>query len=151
MRNTFLAAFICALPILGGEPSEPKAIAEHLYAHPDRVYSSPDARSLSPRYFTPRLVKLYRADQAGHKGEVPNLDFDFLSNSQDPEVSQVSAVATSQAADRQIITVRFLEMKEPQVLEFVFRRLDGTWLIDEVRCPMKGQEWTLSQILRGKP
>ena len=133
-------------------PTSPKAIVAHLYAHPHLVYTTRDTESLSPHFFTPRLRHLYQQDRKNTpEGYAPNLDFDFLSNSQDPEISQVSATAGPVTDDRQTVTVRFLEMKDPQVLEYDFQRLDGVWLIDEVRCPMKGHEWILSRILKGKP
>ena len=144
----FLAA--CVLSAQASAPREPKAIVEFLYAHPAQVYTHA-GKALSARFFSPTLVSLYRQDRQSHTDEVPNLDFDFLSNSQDPEVSQVVAAVKLQDANRQTITVHFLEMKDPQALEYDFTRLKGTWLIDEVRCPTKGNAWVLSEILKGRP
>ena len=145
----FLAACIASAQTTA--PQDPKAIVEYLYTHPDRVYTTRDEGSLSARFFSLRLRNLYLQDRKNAPdGYASNLDFDFLSNSQDPEISGVSTRTGSLSATRQTVTVYFLEMKKPQVLEYDFIRQDGVWRINEVRCPMKGREWVLSQILAGK-
>ena len=130
---------------------EPVAIIQTLYAHPGRVYATSAQDRLSLRFFTPKLAALFQSDLKRHEGDAPNLDWDFMSNSQDPEVSQVRATAATLDGDHQRVTVRFLEMKTPEVLEFDFVKMKGTWLIDEVRCPMNGNAWVMSEVLKREP
>jgi len=145
-----LGLLVLGAPLAAAPPRNPLSIAQYLYAHPDRVYTRDEAE-LSSNFFAPRLRKLYREDRAAHEGEAPNLDFDFLSDSQDPSVTDVKVTADPSGIqkDRQIVTVHFLEYGKTETELFFFERQKGRWLISEVQCTTPGNEWTLSKIMEG--
>jgi hypothetical protein len=147
-----LGLLVFGAPLVVALPTSPVAIVGYLYAHPDRVYTR-DETGLSAAFFAPRLLKLYKGDREAHKGEVPNLDFDFLSDSQDPSVTDVKIAADSSGVqtDHQTVTVHFLEYGKPETELFSFERQKGRWLISEVQCTTSGNEWTLSRIMEGHP
>ena len=130
---------------------EPKAVVAYLYAHRDEAFTlGKEENGLSPSYFSPRLIKLYAEDRQRLRS---SLDWDFMSNTMDhrrPESVDVRNLPSGDS-DRASVSVRFIERKKLQTLEYDFIRQDAAWRIDEVRCPMKGNEWVLSHILVGKP
>jgi hypothetical protein len=151
-KTTTLCLLALYAPLAAALPTNPVAIVEYLYAHPDSVYTR-NWESLSAAFFTPRLVALYRKDRKDHEGDVPNLDFDFLSNSQDPGVTQVKVALDGHETrkDHQAVTVHFLDTGEPEIEVFTFDLLRGRWLISEVQCKTPGRTWILSKVMEGHP
>jgi hypothetical protein len=133
-------------------PTHPTAIVAYLYAHPDRVYTR-HQKSLSGDFFTPHLLRLYRKDQENSQGGSPSLDFDFLSNSQDPDVTQVKVSVDPKGSTdgHQTVIVHFLEGGNPETELFFFERHQDKWLIAEVQCATPGRTWILSKTLEGHP
>ncbi len=109
--------------------------AHHNYDPPDDIYSR-------------RLRALMDEDKRRAKGEVGCIEFDFWINGQDSQLKNVTV--TSRAVpgkdDRRIVTATFTNFR-PQQNEFEFQRVDGKWLIDEVRS-LRGEKWVLSKILK---
>lgn len=104
--------------------------------------------------YSDRLRALF-ADQRRDAGNsVGRLDFDYWSNSQDPEISNVRVTAqqVEGRADRRIVVARFANGGRPQVNRFFFERVNGRWFLDDVRNePEAGVEasgWTLSLLLK---
>lgn len=105
--------------------------------------------------YSERLGTLFAEERRDAGDSVGRLDFDYWSNSQDPEVAnvQVTEQAVEGRADRRIVAVRFTNGGRPQANRFYFERVNGRWLLDEVRnVPLptdnEGEGWVLSLILR---
>ena len=128
---------------------DPKTVVTEDYkryvaAQKGHEYSAPED------IYTARLAKLIRDDRKKAHGEVGCLDFDFWVNGQDWELKDVAVTSEDAGADRKAVIAKFLNTGDPQEVHFEFQRVAGRWLLDEVRS-LKGEKWTLSQILKCTP
>jgi len=99
--------------------------------------------------YTQRLEKLFALEQKEAGGEVGRMDFDFWSNAQDYELSdvKVTGVPVEGAADREIVIAKFRNIDRSEEIHFYFEKTPSGWLLDDARS-LKGEAWTLSLILK---
>jgi len=141
-----LLVFAAALPLLAQAATkidDPQKFVTQLYA-------TTVTKSVEPEdIYTPHLDALFKlaAKEAG--GEVGRIDFDFWSNSQDGDVSDV--VVTKQdvegAKNRQTIVVKFKNSGRQNEIHFYFEKTAAGWKLDDARS-LTGEAWTLSLILK---
>ncbi len=106
------------------------------------------------RYFSARTAKLWReADRLTPKGDVDPLDFDPVTNSQDPLVRAFDTSIERQDAKSATVVVRISEkpgpIAQPAPREFI--RYDmvlerGRWLIDDIRGTVD-TAWSVRKIM----
>lgn len=119
------------------------ATVEKPYVAPEDVY-------------TPRLAALFALAKREAHGEVGRIDFDFWSNAQDWQLSEVNvtSVPVEGAANRRVVIAKFRNFQTPNEIHFYFVKTGKDWLLDDARS-MTGETWTLSLILKygwdGKP
>lgn len=107
------------------------------YAAPEDIYS-------------PRLAALVALEKKEAGGEVGRMDFDFWTNAQDWQISDVdvSAQPVEGAKDREIVVAKFKNTDRKEEIHFYFEKLSWAgWRLDDVRS-FSGDGWTLSLILK---
>ena len=99
--------------------------------------------------YTPHLKSLWALEEKEAGGEVGRIDFDFWVNAQDFEIKdvKVSDAPVEGAKDRRIVVAKFKNLKTPGEIHFYFERVNGAWLLDDVRSAV-GEQWTLSLVLK---
>ena len=109
----------------------------------DQDYNDPDALS------TPRLAALWKDMRKDAGGEVGRIDFFPWTNSQDWTLSDLSLTSeiVDGREDRMIVTTRFNNGGEPQVIRTFWEKSGGRWRLDDMQSLGK-DAWTLSAILK---
>ncbi|UFZ05888.1 YbjP/YqhG family protein [Bradyrhizobium ontarionense] len=104
-----------------------------------------------------------KMDARTPKGEVGAVDFDPITNSQDPDVASFKVTPEKQEADKTTIAVTITghrnERKDQadSVIRYDLVRETGQWKIDDIRGAVDGKPWSiramLSEFLKitGKP
>jgi hypothetical protein len=105
------------------------------------------------KYLSKSLVALWaRADAHTQKGDVGPIDFDPVTNSQDPDVKSFKVVAEKLEADKAVIAVtitgRTARAKpSDEIVRYNFVRDDGKWKIDDISGTLDGEAWSIRDIL----
>ncbi len=108
--------------------------------------------TLKARYLSKRLRDAVAdMEKRTPEGDVPNLDFDVVSDSQDPDVRDLKISTESESAERAVVAADFLshDEKERTVLRYELAREGGAWVIDDVSASGKSH-WRISEIIAGK-
>ena len=119
------------------------------------LYSKMAAATMKAPYvapeviYTPRLAALFDLEKREAGGEVGRIDFDFWSNAQDWQLSnvKVTGAPVEGAKDREIVIAKFKNFGKPQEIRFYFEKTKSGWLLDDARS-LVGESWTLSLILK---
>ena len=107
------------------------------------------------RWFTRSVVKLWAAAEAKAEkdGDIGPIDFDLFTDSQDPEVRSVAVEPREATPDTATVRVGLFAAKKPKpgakpysTLDFVLKRQDGGWRIDDVK-KVSSEPWTLRGLL----
>jgi len=142
-------------------PNDPVAIVNAIYTRVsagkgdgggDFVTADKAAKA---KYLSKSLIALWaKADAHTPKGDVGPVDFDPVTNSQDPDVKSFNAVAEKQEANSAVIAVTIAGHGKPStkpaddVIRYTFVR-DGTqWKIDDISGASDGEAWSIRDILR---
>ena len=94
-----------------------------------------------------------RMDARTPKGEVGAVDFDPITNSQDPDVASFKVTPETQEADKATVAVTIAghrtERKEQadNVIRYDFVRDGGQWKIDDIKGAVDGKPWSIRQML----
>ena len=97
------------------------------------------------------LAALFKRDAecSTKSNQVCALDWDFVIDGQDFELSQVKVGAAQVSGDKATVTASFVNMKTPCVNVFYFVREDGVWKVDDIETRPKGQKPTrIAAMLR---
>jgi len=149
----------------GATATSPLDIVVTIYkisAGADGNYSKESAflnKSVRQRYFSKSLrAGLIAMDAKSKKLNEPILDFDPITNSQDPDVKQLSIKPVSMAEDKAVIAASFFSHteKEPTTVRYDFIKEDGGWKLDEVHGDIAGEkgsggepkQWSLRDMLK---
>lgn len=107
-----------------------------------------------PKSFSKSLVALWaKADAATPQGDEGPVDFDPVTNSQDPGVKTFVVTREKQSAAAETIAVTFTESgaerrsSADRTIRYDFVREGGRWMIDDIRGSADGQPWSLRKIL----
>ncbi|MDB6166296.1 MAG: hypothetical protein JWQ83_1436 [Lacunisphaera sp.] len=111
-------------------------------------------KAAKAKYLSKSLVDLWaKADARTPKGDVGPVDFDPVTNSQEPDVKSFKAVAEKLEPDKAIIavTVTGRAAKRPKpadrMVRFDFVRDAGLWKIDDIRSTSDGEPWSIRAML----
>jgi hypothetical protein len=151
---TFASAH--AEPPAGGDPL---AIVTAIYARAAKgkgasgggfVYENKAAKA---KYLSKSLIALWaKADAHTPKGDVGPIDFDPVSNSQDPDLKSFKVDTEKREADKATIavTLTFAETtRKPgdEVVRYDFVREAGGWKIDDIKGKSDGEPWSIRDML----
>ncbi|MDR3487002.1 MAG: DUF3828 domain-containing protein [Bradyrhizobium sp.] len=112
-----------------------------------------ETNAAKAKYLSKSLVALWaRADAHTPKGDVGPVDFDPVTNSQDPDVKSFKVAAEKLEADKAIIAVtitgRTARAKpSDEIVRYNFVRDGGKWKIDDISGTLDGEAWSIRGIL----
>ena len=111
-------------------------------------------KAAKAKYLSKSLVALWaKADARTPKGDVGPVDFDPVTNSQDPDVKSFKVVAEKQEADKATITVTINGYQGPrpkpadQTMRYDLVREAGLWKIDDIKGSADGEPWSIRGML----
>jgi hypothetical protein len=112
-------------------------------------------KAAKEKYLSRSLVALWaNADARTRKGDVGPVDFDPVTNSQDPDVKSFKVAAETQAADKATIAVT-IEGHQPdaranaadKTIRYDFVQEAGQWKIDDIKGAIDGSPWSVRALL----
>jgi hypothetical protein len=141
-------------------PNDPVAIINAIYARAAKGKGDGggafiiENQAAKAKYLSKALVELWaKADAHTPKGDVGPVDFDPVTNSQEPDVKSFTAVAEKQDATSAVIAVTITGHGKPPTkpadgsIRYNFVR-DGTqWKIDDISGASDGEAWSIRQML----
>jgi hypothetical protein len=108
------------------------------------------------KYLSQSLVALWaKADAHTPKGDVGPIDFDPVTNSQEPDVKSFKVEAEKLDAARALIAVNIAGHNTPprkpadQVIRYDFVHETGGWKIDDIKGSSDGETWSIRAMLSG--
>jgi hypothetical protein len=105
------------------------------------------------KYLSKSLVELWaRADAHTPKEDVPPIDFDPVTNSQEPDVRSFKVVAEKLEADKAVIAATIVgrmprAKPSDNTIRYNFVSEDGKWKIDDISGTIDGEAWSIRDIL----
>ena len=113
-----------------------------------------DTKVAKAKYLSKPLVALWaKADGATPKDEVGAIDFDPVTNSQDPDVKSFTLATEKLDGDKATIAVTLAghhaERTNPadQVIRYEFVQEGDKWKIDDIKGAVDGKPWSLRALL----
>ena len=111
-------------------------------------------KAAKAKYLSKALVALWaKADAHTPKGDVGPVDFDPVTNSQEPDVKSFSVVAEKLEADKAVIAVTIAGRGAPRAkpadntVRYNFVREGGQWKIDDISGASDGEPWSICAML----
>jgi hypothetical protein len=111
-------------------------------------------KAAKAKYLSKSLIDLWaKADVNTPKGDVGPIDFDPVTNSQEPDVKSFKVVAEKLDVDKAVIAVtitgRTARAKpSDDIVRYNFVRDDGKWKIDDISGALDGEPWSIRDILK---
>jgi hypothetical protein len=148
-----------ALPAHAAAPAaaSPRDIVVEIYkisAGKDGKYQGPSAfndKAVRSRYFSKSLLAaLVKMEKLSKQKDEPILDFDPVTNSQDPDVKDLQIAVESETPASAVVAARFLSFddKAPSIVRYDFVKDGGGWKIDDMRGEHGTDKWTLRDIIK---
>jgi uncharacterized protein DUF3828 len=166
-RRLFIA--LCAAALLSlarpldtfaqsSPPADPLATVNAIYA---RVIAGKGDggrfvvgdRAARAKYLSHALAELWdKADARIPKGDVGPIDFDPVTNSQDPDVKSFTATSEARKEQRATVAVTLTGATArtnpaDAVIRFDFVREAGQWKVDDIRGSSGGKTWMIRALL----
>ncbi len=156
-----------ARPALAEPPSpDPVAILTAIYARAAKGKGDGggafviENKAAKAKYLSKSLIALWaRADAHTPKGDVGPVDFDPVTNSQDPDVKSFKVTADKLDADKAAVSVTMTSHRAPRktpaddVVHYDFVHEAGGWKIDDIKGSADGEAWSihgmLEELLKG--
>jgi hypothetical protein len=111
-------------------------------------------KAAKAKYLSKSLVELWaKADAHTPKGDVGPVDFDPVTNSQEPDVKAFKMTVEKQDADKAavavVITGRNAPARKPadQTIRYEFVRDAAEWKIDDIKGASDGEPWSIRDML----
>ncbi|MGJ5180497.1 DUF3828 domain-containing protein [Bradyrhizobium oligotrophicum] len=156
-----LAGVLAASPLRAqGAASDPAALLSAIYTRVAKgtgedggnfVIESKAARA---KYLSASLAAQWaRMDARTPKGEVGAVDFDPITNSQDPDVASFKVTPEKQEADKATLAVTITghrgarKEQADSIIRYDLVREAGQWKIDDIRGAVDGQAWSIRAML----
>jgi hypothetical protein len=161
---TGLAAAISrpALAKPASAPNDPVAIVNAIYARAAKGRGDGGGAFIienqvaKAKYLSKSLVELWaKADAHTPKGDVGPVDFDPVTNSQEPNVKSFKLVPEKLDPDKAVIAVIIAGRGAPRAksidntIHYSLVRDDGQWKIDDISGASDGEAWSIREMLGG--
>jgi hypothetical protein len=141
-------------------PGNPVAIVNAIYARAAKGKGDGgggflvDSKATRAKNLSKSLASLWiKADVHTPKGDVGPVDFDPVTNSQEPDIKSFSVTSEKTDADRATIAVTITGANAPRtnaadaVIRYDLVRDAGQWKIDDIRGAEDGKPWSLRGML----
>ena len=162
-RRSLIAAslFAATVPALAPTPApnDPATILTAIYARAAKGKGDGGAafvienKAAKAKYLSRALVALWaKADAHTPKGDVGPIDFDPVTNSQEPDVKSFKVDAEKTEADKATLAVTIIGHRSDrkpadQVVRYDFVRETGSWKIDDIKGSSDGETWSIHKML----
>jgi Protein of unknown function (DUF3828) len=157
---TGLLTSAMARPALAEPPSpDPVAILTAIYARAAKGKGDGggafviENKAAKAKYLSKSLIALWaKADAHTPKGDVGPVDFDPVTNSQEPDVKSFKVAADKLEADKAAVAVTMTgrsPRKTPadDVVHYDFVREAAGWKIDDIKGSADGEAWSIRGML----
>jgi hypothetical protein len=110
-------------------------------------------KAAKARYLSKSLIELWaKADAHTPKGDVGPIDFDPVTNSQDPDVKSFKVDTEKLEADKAVIAVTLTghgaaRKAADQVIRYELAREGKDWKIDDISGASDGEPWSIRAML----
>jgi Protein of unknown function (DUF3828) len=111
-------------------------------------------KAAKARYLSKALVALWaKADAHTPKGDVGPVDFDPVTNSQEPDVKSFKVAAEKLETDTAVIAVAIAGRSAPRTkpadntIRYSFVLDNGQWKIDDISGARDGEPWSIRAML----
>ena len=145
---------------LAASPDDPVAIVNAIYARAAKGKGDGgggfiiENKAAKAKYLSKALVALWaKADAHTPKGDVGPVDFDPVTNSQEPDVKSFTVVTEKLEADRAVIAVTIVGRGAARAhsvdntIRYSFVGDDGLWKIDDISGASDGEPWSIRAML----
>ncbi len=112
------------------------------------------SKAAKAQYLSKTLIALWaKADASTPKDDVGPIDFDPVTNSQEPDVKSFQLATEKLDADKATIAVTITGHRPDhgnpadQVIRYDFVREGDKWKIDDFRSAVDGKPWSLRELL----
>jgi Protein of unknown function (DUF3828) len=163
-RRIFLlaTAILVAPPALAQAPSpdDPVAFLTAIYARAAKGKGDSggsfvfDTKAAKAKYLSTSLVTLWaQADAHTPKGDVGPVDFDPVTNSQEPDVKTFKVAPDKIESDHAAVTVSFTTRhakfrdQKDTLIRYDLVREAGGWKIDDIKGTTEGESWSIRSML----
>ncbi|GGI33533.1 DUF3828 domain-containing protein [Bradyrhizobium guangdongense] len=162
-RRSLVAAslFAAATPAFAQAPAgnDPVAILTAIYTRAAKGKGDGGAafvtqnKAAKAKYFSKALIALWaRADAHTPKGDVGPVDFDPVTNSQEPDVKSFKVDAEKTETDQATLAVTITGHRNDrkpadQIVRYDFLREAGNWKIDDIKGSSDGKAWSIRKML----
>src|ERR1700741_4922712 len=157
-RSLVLTSLLIATdaPLSRAEPAtsdDPVAIVTAIYTRAAKGKGNSgggfviDSKVAKAKYLSKALIALWaKADAHTPKGDVGPVDFDPVTNSQDPSVRSFKLETEKLDADKALIAIT-LDEPADKVIRYAFVREPTGWKIDDIKGAADGTPWSLRDML----
>lgn len=110
-------------------------------------------KAAKSQYLSRALVALWaKADAHTPKGDVGPVDFDPVTNSQEPDVKSFKVDAEKMETDKATIAVTITGHRNDRkptdlIVRYDFVREAGSWRIDDIKGTSDGEAWSIRKML----
>jgi hypothetical protein len=111
-------------------------------------------KAAKAKYLSKSLVALWaKADAHTPKGDVGPIDFDPVTNSQEPDVKSFKVATEKQEGDKATVAVTIEGRNEParkaadRTIHYELVRKDAEWKIDDIKSASDGEPWSIRTML----
>jgi Protein of unknown function (DUF3828) len=145
---------------LAASPDDPVAIVNAIYARAAKGKGDGgggfiiENKAAKAKYLSKALVALWaKADAHTPKGDVGPVDFDPVTNSQEPDVKSFTATAEQREADKAVIAVTIAGRGAPRAkpadntIRYNFVHDGRQWKIDDISGASDGEAWSIRAML----
>ena len=141
-------------------PQEPTAILTAIYTRVAQGKGDGggafviENKAAKAKYLSKSLIALWaKADAHTAKGDVGPVDFDPVTNSQDPEVKSFKVVAEKLEADKAAIAATITGSQPrtksaDETVHYDFVREGDKWKIDDIKGAVDGTPWSIRSMLQ---
>ena len=154
-----LATEFCGARAQSPAPGDPVAIITAIYSRVAKGKGDGgggfviENRAAKSKYLSKSLIALWaKADAHTPKGDVGPVDFDPVTNSQDPDVKSFKVEAEKLEADRALIAVTMTghgtqRKATDQIVRYDLVREGKDWKIDDIKGASDGEPWSIRAML----
>jgi Protein of unknown function (DUF3828) len=140
-------------------PSDPAAIITAIYTRAAKGKGDGgggfviENKAAKAKYLSKELIALWaKADAHTPKGDVGPVDFDPVTNSQEPDVKSFKLVTDKLEADKAAIAVTIIGSRPrskaaDQIVHYDFVRDGDKWKIDDIKGSDDGTAWSIRGML----
>ncbi|MBX9648782.1 MAG: YbjP/YqhG family protein [Xanthobacteraceae bacterium] len=141
-------------------PADPTAIVTAIYSRAAKGKGDSggafiiENKAAKAKYLSKSLVALWaKADAHTPKGDVGPIDFDPVTNSQEPDVKSFKVAPEKQEADKATLAVTIEGRNAParkpadRTIRYEFVRDGIEWKIDDIKGASDGAPWSIRAML----